>query len=45
MHHLEYLSHQGHDDDDNCQIWCAPCHFGEDGHNHNEVESEPMWNE
>jgi len=42
--------HRHHKDHDrsnntmeNIEVWCARCHFGPDGHPHNEVESEPMW--
>ena len=30
--HLTPLSRGGKTDPDNCQLWCAPCHFGPEGH-------------
>ena len=31
-HHLLYLSQGGATTLTNVQLWCAPCHFGLDGH-------------
>ncbi len=31
MVHLKYLSAGGKTEFKNCEIWCAPCHFGPDG--------------
>ena len=30
--HKKRLSQGGLTSRGNCEIWCAPCHFGEDGH-------------
>ena len=32
MVHLQYLSQGGKTEHGNCEIWCCPCHYGEDGH-------------
>jgi len=32
MHHQRMLSQGGETSVDNCELWCAPCHFGIDGH-------------
>ena len=31
-HHLEHKSQGGNNAIENVQLWCAPCHFGPDGH-------------
>jgi len=30
--HLTPLARGGKTDEQNCELWCAPCHFGPDGH-------------
>jgi len=30
--HLEFLSHCGPTNRENCEVWCARCHFGPEGH-------------
>ena len=30
--HKQALSQGGKTDETNCELWCAPCHFGPDGH-------------
>lgn len=32
MHHKKKLSQGGKTSIVNCELWCAPCHFGPDGH-------------
>ena len=32
MHHKKKLSQGGETSTKNCELWCAPCHFGPDGH-------------
>lgn len=32
MVHKLPLSRGGKTDESNCELWCAPCHFGPDGH-------------
>lgn len=32
MHHKKKLSQGGKTSTKNCELWCAPCHFGQDGH-------------
>jgi len=32
MHHKKKLSQGGVTSLENCELWCAPCHFGKDGH-------------
>jgi len=32
MHHVKKLSQGGDTSKKNCELWCAPCHFGKDGH-------------
>ncbi len=31
--HLKRLSSGAKTTKENCEVWCAPCHFGADGHN------------
>ena len=31
-HRIKYGSHGGEYTLDNTELWCAPCHFGADGH-------------
>lgn len=38
MHHKKKLSQGGETSVKNCRLWCAPCHFGKDGHR-TEVEN------
>jgi len=32
LHHLKYKSRGGQSTEENCQLWCLPCHEGEHLH-------------